>query len=97
LSGEAEVPPAGDLSGEAEVPPAGVEVPAGVSVGEVVPAGVSEGVLVPPPASLLAGWQPDRAVTTPTRSKTISFDLTVNILTIYNLLNLGFFLSLQEK
>lgn len=88
MSGEAEVP-AGDLSGEAEVPAGDLsgeaEVPAGVvvSAGEVVPAGdvVSPaGELVPPP--LLPPWQAARVVIKPTKSPMISFDLTVNILTI---------------
>jgi hypothetical protein len=84
--------PAGDLSGE-EVVPAGEllgeeVVPAGVSAGEeVVPAGVSVGVEppvppVPPPASL-PPWQAARDVIKPTRIRTIAFDFTVNILTIF--------------
>lgn len=87
LGVEVEPLPEGDCSGEDEVPegveevPEGVEeVPAGVSAGETVPAGESPGVA--PGAVSVLGWQADRAVIKPSINVTITFDLTVKILTI---------------
>jgi hypothetical protein len=57
------VVPAGESAGEVVVPP-------GESAGEEPPAGVS-----PPPPEF--GWQADNAVIKPSRSITITFDLTV--------------------
>jgi hypothetical protein len=74
---------------------AGVEVvpaPLGDSVAgvEVVPAPPGDsppaGEDSPPPPP--PGWQADRAVTKPTRSKTMTFDFTVNILTIFQFFGL---------
>ena len=63
--GEVVVPVVGEVVGES----AGeVVVPVGDSVGEEPPAGVSPPVF---------GWQADNAVIKPSRSITITFDLTV--------------------
>ena len=59
--GEGVVPVVGESAGE-------VVVPVGDSVGEEPPAGVSPPVF---------GWQADNAVIKPSRSITITFDLTV--------------------
>jgi hypothetical protein len=82
LPGEA-VPPEGD--GEVVLPEGDGEVvlPEGDSAGEVVPAGESLGEEPPAGVSPLFGWQADSAVIKPSRSITITFDLTVKILTFF--------------
>jgi hypothetical protein len=77
--------------------PLGDSPPPGV---EVVPVSPGVEVVPPPPAPSPAGedppspppppgWQADRAVIKPTRSKTMTFDFTVNILTIFQFFGLS--------
>jgi hypothetical protein len=95
VAGEGVAPP-GVVAGEGVIPPGVVAgegvIPAGVSAGVVVPSGISAGVVVPSGVSA-CGWQADRAVTKPTRSKTMTFDFTVNILTIFQFFGLSLILT----
>lgn len=79
---------------------AGVIVVAGVSIGETVPAGVVVSVGV---SSF--GWQAASVVTKPIRTRTKTFDFTVNILTFisscrrlsYPYRNVKFISHFQER
>ncbi len=80
------VPPVGEVVGEGVVPVPvvgeGVVPVVGESAGEVVGESVGE----EPPAGVsppVFGWQADNAVIKPSRSITITFDLTVKILTFF--------------